>query len=334
MLFSDTTYPTTRMRRMRSQAFSRALLRETTLSPAKLIQPLFVIEGENKAEPVPSMPGVSRLTLDKLITEAKQIEALGISAIMLFPVLGVHAKSLDAKAAYDDNGLVQQAIRAIKDACPHLGVSADVALDPYTSHGQDGLLDQHNYVTNDATVAVLVKQALSHARAGVDIIVPSDMMDGRIGKIRQALEAENFVNTMILAHSTKYASSFYGPFRDAVNSKDALKGADKYSYQMDPANVQEGLHETMLDIKEGADMLMVKPAMPFLDVLYRVKDTFKKPTLTYQVSGEYAMLKAASMQSWIDEKACVLESLTAMHRAGADAIVTYYAKDVAKWLSE
>ena len=317
---------------MRRSEFSRRLMREALLTANDLIYPLFVLEGENRREAVASMPGVHRLSLDLLLEEAKQAFDLGIPAIALFPVTPAEQKSDDAREAYNPDGLAQRSVKALKQALPELGVITDVALDPFTSHGQDGLIDSNGYVVNDPTVEVLVRQALSHARAGADIVAPSDMMDGRVGAIRQALEAEGFVNTRILAYSAKYASGFYGPFRDAVGSAGNLGGGNKYSYQMDPANSDEALREVALDIAEGADMIMVKPGMPYLDIVRRVKQEFGMPTFAYQVSGEYAMLKAAAMNGWLDEQATVLESLLAFKRAGADGILTYFAMNVAKWL--
>ncbi len=327
-------FSATRMRRMRSKDFSRRLMQENKLNVDDLIYPMFVIEGDNKREAVNSMPGVERVSIDQLLLEARQCFELGIPAIALFPVVADDKKSDDAAEAYNAEGLAQTAVRELKKALPELGVITDVALDPFTSHGQDGLIDDNGYVLNDETVAVLVKQALSHAQAGADIVAPSDMMDGRIGAIRQALEAKGFINTRILSYSAKYASSFYGPFRDAVGSASNLAGGNKYSYQMDPANSGEALHEVELDINEGADMFMVKPGMPYLDIVRRVKDTFAVPTYVYQVSGEYAMLKAAAQNGWLDEKNTVLESLLAFKRAGADGILTYYAKTVAQWLKQ
>ncbi len=326
------SFPYRRPRRMRRDEFSRRLMRENHLDTSDLIYPVFVIEGEQQTETVPSMPGVLRRSIDLLVEEAKLCQQLGIPAMALFPVTPADAKSDDAAEAYNPDGLAQRAVRAIKQALPEMGVITDVALDPFTSHGQDGLLDEQGYVTNDATVDVLVQQALSHAEAGADVVAPSDMMDGRIGAIREALEEEGHINTRILAYSAKYASSFYGPFRDAVGSAGNLGGGNKYSYQMDPANSDEALHEVALDIDEGADMVMIKPGLPYLDIVRRIKDEFQFPTYIYQVSGEYAMLKAAGQNGWIDEKACVLEALLAMKRAGADGILTYYAKTVAEWL--
>lgn len=328
----DTSYPGTRMRRMRRNTFSRALMREHTLTPADLIQPAFVIEGENQTEAVASMPGVERLSIDRLLALAERLQTLGVPAIALFPVVGLDKKSDLAEEAYNPDGLAQRAVRALKDTFPELGVITDVALDPFTSHGQDGLIDDTGYVMNDETVEVLVKQALSHAEAGADVVAPSDMMDGRIGAIRKALEDNSCIHTAILAYSAKYASSFYGPFRDAVGSAANLAGGNKYSYQMDPANSDEALREVALDIAEGADMVMVKPGMPYLDIVRRVKQQFGVPTYAYQVSGEYAMLMAAAQNGWLDEKAVVLESLLAFKRAGADGILTYFAERVAKWL--
>lgn len=325
-------FPAIRMRRMRYQAFSRRLMRESHLSVDDLICPLFVIEGHNRAEPVASMPGVSRLTQDLLLKEAESLLSLGVPAIALFPVIDAGQKSLDASEAYNPDGLAQRCVRALKTEFPELGVITDVALDPFTSHGQDGLIDSRGYVVNDETVEVLSKQALSHAEAGADIVAPSDMMDGRIGAIRQALENQGHPNTRILAYSAKYASSFYGPFRDAVGSAGNLGGGNKYSYQMDPANSDEALREIALDLQEGADMIMVKPGMPYLDIIRRAKDEFGVPTFAYQVSGEYAMLKAAAQNGWLNEQQVVLESLMAFKRAGCDAILTYFAKSAAQWL--
>ena len=309
-------------------------MRENRLCADDLIYPLFVIEGENRREPVASMPGVERVSIDQLLIEARACSELGIPALALFPVVGQQKKSDDAAEAYNPQGLAQQAVRALKQALPELGVITDVALDPFTSHGQDGLIDASGYVLNDETVEVLVRQALSHAEAGADVVAPSDMMDGRIGAVRDALERAGHIHTRILAYSAKYASSFYGPFRDAVGSAANLGGGNKYSYQMDPANSDEALHEVRLDIDEGADMVMVKPGMPYLDIVRRVKDDFGFPTYVYQVSGEYAMLKAASLNGWLDEKAVVLESLLSIKRAGADGILTYYARAAAGWLAE
>ncbi|TAK38769.1 MAG: porphobilinogen synthase [Lysobacteraceae bacterium] len=327
------TYPSSRPRRMRRDAFSRRLMRETVLTADDLIYPVFVHELAGRAA-VPSMPGIERLSIDELLKVAEQASELGVPALALFPVTAPEAKSLDAVAAFADDGLAQRAVRALKQRFPQLGVITDVALDPYTSHGQDGLLDAGGYVMNDETVEVLVRQALSHARAGADVVAPSDMMDGRIGAIRDALEAEGHIHTRILAYSAKYASAFYGPFRDAVGSATALGKADKTTYQMDPANTDEALREVEADLEEGADMVMVKPGMPYLDVLRRVKETFGVPTFAYQVSGEYAMLKAAYANGWLDERACTLEAMTAFKRAGADGVLTYFALDVARWIRE
>jgi porphobilinogen synthase len=326
-------FPMTRPRRMRAHEFSRRLLCEHRLTASDLILPAFVHELDTVTA-VASMPGVERLSIEALVRKAEQAVEAGIPAMVLFPVTAPEAKSLDAAAAFDENGLAQRAIRAIKSRFPELGVITDVALDPYTSHGQDGLIDESGYVINDETVEVLVAQALSHAFAGADVVAPSDMMDGRIGAIREALEEEGFANTQILAYSAKYASAFYGPFRDAVGSASALGKGNKYSYQMDPANSDEALREVALDIEEGADMIMIKPGMPYLDVVRRVKDRFEMPTFVYQVSGEYAMIKAAAQNGWLDERACVLESLLAFKRAGADGILSYFALDAARYLKE
>ena len=327
-------YPATRMRRMRHDEFSRRMMRETQLTTADLIYPVFILEGKGQREPVASMPGVERLSIDELLIEAAELQALGVPAVALFPVTPVERKSLDASEAFNPDGLAQRAVRALKQELPGLGVITDVALDPFTTHGQDGLIDASGYVLNDETVEVLVRQALSHAEAGADIVAPSDMMDGRIGAVRTALEAAGHRNTRILAYAAKYASSFYGPFRDAVGSAANLGGGDKYSYQMDPANSDESLHEVALDLQEGADMVMVKPGMPYLDIVRRVKDEFGAPTFVYQVSGEYAMLKAASLNGWLDERAVVMESLLCIKRAGADGILTYFAKSAARWLQD
>ena len=328
----NSRFPATRMRRMRHDEFSRRLMRETELTCSDLIYPVFVLEGEQQREAVASMPGVERLSIDELLKEARDIHALGIPAIALFPVTPASSKSEDAREAFNPEGLAQRAVTALKQALPDLGVITDVALDPFTTHGQDGLIDQDGYVLNDETVEVLVKQALSHAHAGADIVAPSDMMDGRIGAIRTALEQAGHRNTRILAYAAKYASSFYGPFRDAVGSAGNLAGGNKYSYQMDPANSNEAMREVALDLEEGADMVMVKPGMPYLDIVRRVKDQFGVPTFAYQVSGEYAMLKAAAQNGWLDEQAVVMESLLSFKRAGADAILTYFAKSAAQWL--
>ncbi len=327
-------FPRTRPRRMRRDEFSRRLMRETVLTPADLIQPVFVIEGQDRTEPVASMPGVSRVTLDWLLRQAEQLLKLGVPAIALFPVVDAAKKDNKAKEAYNPDGLVPRTVRELKKNFPELGVITDIALDPYTSHGQDGLIDDSGYVLNDETVEVLVKQALSHAAAGADIVAPSDMMDGRIGAIRDALEKARHIHTRILAYSAKYASSFYGPFRDAVGSAANLGKGDKSTYQMDCANSDEALREVALDLDEGADMVMVKPGMPYLDIVRRVKDQFGVPTFVYQVSGEYAMLMAAAQNGWLDERAVVLESLLSIKRAGADGILTYFAERAAGWLKE
>ncbi len=319
---------------MRRDAFSRRLMRESRLTVDDLIYPMFVIEGEGNRVAVESMPGIERLSIDLLVKEAESVHRLGIPAIALFPVISAEGKSDDARESYNPEGLVQRAVRKMKSACPGLGVITDVALDPYTSHGQDGLIDESGYVVNDATVETLVRQAVSHAEAGADIVAPSDMMDGRVGAIRSALEAGGHANTRILAYSAKYASVFYGPFRDAVGSAASLGGGDKYSYQMDPGNSDEALQEVAMDLAEGADMIMVKPGLPYLDVVQRVKSTFGVPTFVYQVSGEYAMLSAAIQNGWVDEKAGILECLTGIKRAGADGILTYFAKRVAGWIAE
>ena len=326
-------YPYNRPRRMRRDEFSRRLMREHVLTANDLIYPVFVHELQGR-EAVPSMPGVERLSIDELLKVAEQAAELRVPALALFPVTAPEAKSLDAEAAWDDNGLAQRAVRALKQRFPELGVITDVALDPFTTHGQDGIIDDSGYVLNDITVEALVKQALSHARAGVDIVAPSDMMDGRIGAIREALEGDGHVHTKIMAYSAKYASAFYGPFRDAVGSAGNLGKSNKYNYQMDPANSNEALHEIALDLEEGADMVMVKPGMPYLDVVRRVKDEFGVPTFAYQVSGEYAMIKAAAANGWIDETMVAMEALTAFKRAGADGILTYFALDAARWLRE
>jgi porphobilinogen synthase len=319
---------------MRKDEFSRRLMREHHLTTDDLIYPVFVMEGHQKEEAIPSMPGIKRQSADLIIETAKECFKLGIPAIALFPVIDTKLKTEDAKEAYNSEGLIPRVVALLKQHVPDLGVITDVALDPYTSHGQDGLIDASGYVLNDETVEVLIKQALSHAKAGADIVAPSDMMDGRIGKIREALEKEGLIHTKILAYSAKYASSFYGPFRDAVGSSQNLGQSDKNSYQMDPANTDEALTEVELDINEGADMVMVKPGLPYLDIVYRVKTAFGVPTYAYQVSGEYAMLKAASQNGWLDEEAIVMESLLAFKRAGADGILSYYAMEVARWLQE
>jgi porphobilinogen synthase len=327
-------FPRLRMRRMRRDAFSRRLMREARLGADDLIQPVFVIEGKNRTEPVPSMPGISRVTPDILLRQAEKFLNLGIPAIALFPVVPKSKKDNKAREAYNPKGLVPNTVRALKKNFPELGVITDIALDPYTSHGQDGLIDNTGYVLNDETVAVLVRQALSHAAAGADIVAPSDMMDGRVGAIRDALEKSGHIHTRILAYAAKYASNFYGPFRDAVGSAANLGTGNKYTYQMDPGNSDEALREIALDIEEGADMVMIKPGLPYLDIVRRVKERFGMPTFVYQVSGEYSMLMAAAKNGWLDERACVLESLLCIKRAGADAILTYFAERVAAWLKD
>ena len=329
---SPRQFPGTRMRRMRRDDFSRRLMQESTLTPADLILPVFVLEGENQREAIPSMPGVERLSIDLLIEQAREAYALGIPALALFPVVGRELKSEFAEEAYNANGLVQRSVRALKEALPELGIITDVALDPYTVHGQDGILDEHGYVQNDRTVETLLKQALSHAEAGADVLAPSDMMDGRIGAIRQVLEQELLHNVRIMAYSAKYASKYYGPFRDAVGSAGNLGKADKRTYQMDPANSDEALHEVAMDITEGADMVMVKPGMPYLDVVQRVKTELKVPTFAYQVSGEYAMHRAAFDNGWLEAEPVILESLMCFKRAGADGILTYFALEAARLL--
>jgi porphobilinogen synthase len=319
---------------MRRNEFSRRLMREHCLSASDFIYPMFIVDGEQQRQAVESMPGIERVSIDLLLEEANEICRLGIPAVALFPVVGESGKSDSADEAWNPQGLIQRAVWALKAAQPELGVITDVALDPYTSHGQDGLLDETGYVTNDATIEVLVKQALSHAAAGADVVAPSDMMDGRIGAIREALESNGHLNTRILAYAAKYASSFYGPFRDAVGSAGNLAGGNKYTYQMDPGNSNEALHEVALDIDEGADMIMIKPGLPYLDIVRRVSEELQFPTFVYQVSGEYAMLKAAGQNGWIDEKACALEALLSIKRAGANGILTYYAKSAAAWLQE
>ncbi len=325
-------FPVTRMRRMRRDDFSRRLMRETRLSTDDLIFPIFIVEGSKQRQPIASMPGIFRLSIDELVKEAAELVALGIPAIALFPSPLDSTKTLEGAEAFNSQGLVQRAIRAVKASQPELGIITDVALDPYTTHGQDGIIDQYGYVLNDVTVAVLVKQALSHAEAGADIVAPSDMMDGRIGAIRLALEEQGHIHTKILAYSAKYASSYYGPFRDAVGSSTNLGGGNKYSYQMDIANSDEALQEVALDLAEGADMVMVKPGMPYLDIVSRVKQEFRVPTFVYQVSGEYAMHMAAAQNGWLNEDAVAMESLISIKRAGADAILTYFAKKAAKLL--
>ena len=327
-------YPRVRMRRMRRDDFSRRLMRETTLTAADFIYPVFVMEGSKQRVAVPSMPGVERMSVDELVREAEAVARLGVPAMALFPVTPPEAKSLDGREAWNPEGLAQRAVRALKKAVPELGVITDVALDPFTTHGQDGIIDDDGYVVNDVTVDALVKQAVSHAEAGANVVAPSDMMDGRIGAVRDALEAGGHIHTRILAYSAKYASSFYGPFRDAVGSAGNLGKGNKYTYQMDPANSDEALREVELDLAEGADMVMIKPGMPYLDIVRRVKDRFGAPTFVYQVSGEYAMLMAAARNGWLDERAVVLESLTSIKRAGADGILTYFARRAAEWLGE
>jgi len=331
-------FPARRMRRMRRDDFSRRLMAENQLTVNDLIYPVFVLEGQNQREAIASMPGVERKSIDLLVEEAKELVALGIPAIAIFPVTPDNKKSLLAEEAYNPEGLAQRTVRALKAACPELGVITDVALDPFTTHGQDGIIGEkgkdQGYVLNDITKDILVKQALSHAQAGADIVAPSDMMDGRIGAIRAELEQHDFVNTRILAYSAKYASNYYGPFRDAVGSASNIKGGNKFSYQMDPANSDEAMHEIAQDIAEGADMVMVKPGMPYLDIVRRVKDNFQVPTYAYQVSGEYAMHMAAIQNGWLAEKPCIIEGLLAFKRAGADGILTYFAKQVAQWLKE
>jgi porphobilinogen synthase len=319
---------------MRRDEFSRRLMRESSLSADNLIYPMFVVDGSGRREPIASMPGIERVTVDELVREAEELAELRIPAIALFPVTAASAKSEDGREAWNPEGLAQRAVRAIKKAVPELGVITDVALDPFTTHGQDGIVDEHGYVTNDVTVEALVKQSLSHAEAGADIVAPSDMMDGRIGAIREALEVAGHSGTRILAYSAKYASSFYGPFREAVGSAGNLGKSTKHTYQMDPANSDEALREVALDLQEGADMIMIKPGLPYLDIVRRVKDTFGAPTFVYQVSGEYAMLAAASRNGWVEERSVVLESLMSIRRAGADGILTYYAKQAALWLKE
>ena len=327
-------FPWVRKRRMRRDDFSRRLMRENVLTANDLIYPMFVLEGENQREQVSSMPGIERVSIDLLLKEAQELVALGIPMVALFPVTPQEKKSLDAAEAYNPDGLAQRAVRALRENFPELGVMTDVALDPFTTHGQDGIIDDNGYVVNDITVEVLVQQALSHAEAGAQVVAPSDMMDGRIGEIRDALESEGYVHTRIMSYAAKYASSFYGPFRDAVGSAANLGGGDKRTYQMDPANSNEALWEVGLDLEEGADMVMVKPGMPYLDIVRRVKEQFGAPTYAYQVSGEYAMLMAAAQNGWLDEKAVVMESLLAFKRAGADGILTYFAKRVGQWLKE
>ncbi len=323
---------THRPRRMRKHAYTRELMRENTLTTDDLIFPIFIVEGENQRQSIDSMPDIERLSIDQLLIEASELVDLGIQAIALFPVVSENKKSLEAEEAFNQDGLAQRAVRALKENYPTLAVITDVALDPFTTHGQDGLIDDSGYVLNDETTEVLVKQALSHAQAGADIVAPSDMMDGRIGAIRDALEENEFIHTNILAYSAKYASNYYGPFRDAVGSAKNLGESSKETYQMDPANANEAIREVGLDIEEGADMVMIKPGLPYLDIVHQVKQTFGMPTFAYHVSGEYAMLKAASQNGWINERPVVLETLLSFKRAGADGILTYYAKQAAKWL--
>lgn len=327
-------FPSSRLRRMRHDDFSRRLMREHVLTANDLIYPVFVLDGQDRKELVASMPGVVRQSVDHLLQTAERAAKLGVPALALFPVIDGSLKSLDAAEAYNPDGLVPRTIKALKHRFPELGIITDIALDPYTSHGQDGLIDADGYVLNDETVAVLCKQALCHAAAGADVVAPSDMMDGRIGSVRAALDGAGHIHTRILAYSAKYASSFYGPFRDAVGSAGNLGKGNKYTYQMDPANTNEALREVALDLDEGADMVMVKPGMPYLDIVRRVKDEFGAPTFVYQVSGEYAMLKAAAQNGWLNDQACVLESLLAFKRAGADGILTYFALDAAQWLTD
>ncbi|MEI8593956.1 porphobilinogen synthase [Photobacterium sp. Hal280] len=326
-------FPARRMRRVRKQDFSRRLTAENQISVNDLIYPMFILLGKNRREPVESMPGVERLSIDLMLLEAEYLSKLGVPAIALFPVVSQDFKSVCAAEAYNPEGLVQRAVRLLKEHVPQMGVITDVALDPFTTHGQDGIIDDNGYVINDETTEVLVKQALSHAEAGADIVAPSDMMDGRIGAIREALEEAGYIHTQIMAYSAKYASNYYGPFRDAVGSASNLKGGDKKTYQMDPANTDEALHEVAMDVQEGADMVMVKPGMPYLDVVRRVKTELQVPTFAYQVSGEYAMHMAAIQNGWLKEKETVMESLLCFKRAGADGILTYFAKSVAEWLA-
>ena len=331
-MFDLASFPRKRMRRMRRDDFSRRLMRETVLTSADLILPVFVLDGEGREEQVTSMPGVNRVSLDRLFPVAEECLRLGIPAMALFPVIEANLKTEGAEEAYNPDGLVPRVVAALKARFPELGIITDIALDPYTSHGQDGLIDASGYVLNDETIAVLTRQAECHAGAGADIVAPSDMMDGRIHAVREALDAAGHIHTRILAYSAKYASSFYGPFRDAVGSAANLGAGNKYTYQMDPANADEALWEVGLDLQEGADMVMIKPGMPYLDIVRAVKEAYKAPTFVYQVSGEYAMLKAAAQNGWLNERACVLESLLAFKRAGADAVLTYYALDAARWL--
>lgn len=333
MFNSLSHFPQRRMRRLRRDGFSRRLVQEHRLNADDFIYPVFVLDGTNREENIVSMPGVTRKSVDLLLKVAEQCMQLGIPAIAIFPVIDAHLKNLTADEAYNPEGLVPNVVRQLKQHFPELGVITDIALDPYTSHGQDGLIDENGYVLNDETVEVLCKQAITHAQAGADVVAPSDMMDGRIEKIREALDDKQFIYTRILAYSAKYASSFYGPFRDAVGSATNLGASNKYTYQMDPANSDEALWEVGLDLAEGADMIMIKPGMPYLDIVRRIKDQYKTPTFVYQVSGEYAMLKAAAMKGWLNEEACVLESLLSFKRAGANGILTYYALEAAKWIN-
>lgn len=333
-MFLFNQFPNKRMRRLRRDDFSRRLVRESHVQPSDLIYPVFVLDGKNKIENVSSMPGVSRQSLDHLLNTAEKCLQLGIPALAIFPVIESQLKNLTADEAYNPDGLVPQVVRQLKKNFPELGVITDIALDPYTSHGQDGLIDDNGYVMNDETVQVLCQQAIAHAQSGADIVAPSDMMDGRVGAIRESLDSQRFIHTRILAYSAKYASSFYGPFRDAVGSAANLGAGNKYTYQMDPANTDEALWEVGLDLSEGADMVMIKPGMPYLDIVRRVKDKYQAPTFVYQVSGEYAMLKAAAANGWLNEEACVLESLLGFKRAGADGILTYYAIEAAQWLAK
>lgn len=332
MTIITSAYPAARPRRMRRDPFSRAMMRENTITAADLIYPVFVLEGQNQRQQVASMPGVERVSLDLLLKVAEECVSLGIPAMALFPLVDQSVKTYDGIEATNPDGLVPRVVRELKKNFPELGVITDVALDPYTTHGQDGLPDENGYIVNEKTIEMLVKQALTHAEAGVDIVAPSDMMDGRIGAIRQAFEAQGHIHTRIMAYSAKYASAFYGPFRDAVGSSANLGKADKNTYQMDPANSDEALREVALDLAEGADMVMVKPGMPYLDVVRRVKDEFKVPTFAYQVSGEYAMLKAAALNGWLDHDKVMMESMMAFKRAGADGVLTYFALDIARKL--
>jgi porphobilinogen synthase len=331
---TSSAYPAVRMRRMRRDPFSRALMRENTITAADLIYPVFILDGEGQRQQVASMPGVERVSVDLLLEVAQECVGLGIPVLALFPVIDASLKTYDGAEATNPDGLVPRAVRALKSRFPELGILTDIALDPYTTHGQDGLPDESGYIVNDLTIEMLIRQALTHAHAGVDVVAPSDMMDGRIGAIRNALEEAGHIHTRIMAYSAKYASAFYGPFRDAVGSSANLGKADKNTYQMDPANSDEALREVALDLAEGADMVMVKPGMPYLDIVRRVKDEFRVPTFAYQVSGEYAMLKAAIGNGWLQERPCIMESLTAFKRAGADGVLTYFARDIARLLRD